>query len=371
METAKKKILIVDDSLEVIALCRRFLEYQGFQVSTALNGQMAIEKVLSDSPEAVLLDLILPDISGRDVLKRIKEINDETAVIFMTGYGGEEVAVDLMKAGAADYLSKPFTNEALLKSIKEALKIREAQIEDKKFAGFSSLERFFPFLAHEIRNPLHAIGGALAIIQRRSNLKDEVLARSVKIIQEEVQHLNDFVQECLDFVRPLTRSRFMEVEINEVLSVAINIVSHMFDELSKKIRIHLDTDPGLPKVYANYEEIKRAFLNILKNGFEAMENGGEITIKTEHNPGSFPGTVEILFTDTGAGIKEEKLKNLFSPFFTTKPRGTGLGLAICRRIISERHNGKIDVESKEGKGTTVKVELPTGPPKEPPGDSKV
>jgi signal transduction histidine kinase len=371
METAKKKILIVDDSLEVIALCRRFLEHQGFRVSIASNGQMAIERMASDSPEAVLLDLVLPDISGREVLKRIKEINDETAVIFMTGYGGEEVAVDLMKAGAADYLSKPFTNEALLKSIQEALKIREAYIEDKKFAGFSSLERFFPFLAHEIRNPLHAIGGALAIIQRRSNLKDEVLGRSVKIIQEEVQHLNDFVQECLDFVRPLTRSRFMEVEINEVLSVAINIVSHMFNELSPKIRIRLDTDSELPRVYANYEEIKRAFLNILKNSFEAMENGGEITIKTGYNPVSYPGTIEILFTDTGAGIKEEKLKNLFSPFFTTKPRGTGLGLAICRRIINERHNGKIHVESTEGKGTIVRVELPTGPPKETPGDSKV
>ena len=371
METSKKKILIVDDSLEVIALCRRFLEHQGFQVSTASNGQMAIEKVLSESPEAVLLDLVLPDISGREVLKRIKEINDDTAVIFMTGYGGEEVAVDLMKAGAADYLSKPFNNEALLKSLKEVLKIREAQKEDKKLAGFSSLERFFPFLAHEIRNPLHAIGGALAIIQRRSNLKDDVLVRSVKIIQEEVQHLNDFVQECLDFVRPLSKSRMIEVEINEVISVAINIVSHMFEELMQKIRIHLDTDPGLPRVTANYEEIKRTFLNILKNSFEAVENGGEITIKTGLNSDPYPGTIEILFTDNGPGIKKENSKHLFSPFFTTKARGTGLGLAICRRIITERHNGKIHVESEEGKGTTVKVELPIVPPKEPPGDRRI
>jgi signal transduction histidine kinase len=289
----------------------------------------------------------------------------------MTGYGGEEVAVDLMKAGATDYLSKPFNRETLLKSLKEVLKIREVQIEDKKVTGFSSLERFFPFLAHEIRNPLHAIGGALAIIQRRSDLKDEVLGRSIKIIQEEVQHLNDFVQECLDFVRPLTKSRFIEVEINEVLPVVINIVSHMFEELSPKIRIHLETDPGLPRVYANYEEIKRAFLNIVKNSFEAMENGGEITIKMGFNPDPYPGVVEVVFTDTGTGIKKEKLKNLFRPFFTSKVRGTGLGLPICRRIISERHNGKIRIESEEGKGTTVKVELPIGPPSEPSGDHKI
>lgn len=367
MESAKTKILIVDDSLEVIALCRRFLEYQGFQVSTATDGQMAIEKVQSESPEAVLLDLVLPDISGREVLKRIKEINEDTAVIFMTGYGGEEVAVDLMKAGAADYLSKPFDNETLSKSLKEVLQIREAQIEDKKVAGFSSLERFFPFLAHEIRNPLHAIGGALAIIQRRSNLKDEFLIRSIKIIQEEVQHLNDFVQECLDFVRPLSKSRMIEVEINEVISVAINIVSHMFEELTQKIRIHLDMNPGLPKVCANYEEIKRTFLNILKNSFEALEDGGEITIKTGFNPNPHPGIIEVIFADNGTGIKKEDSNHLFRPFFTTKARGTGLGLAICQRIITERHNGKIHVESEEGKGTTVKVELPIVPRKEPPG----
>lgn len=370
MESSKKKILIVDDSLELSLLFRRYLEEEGFQVSMASNGEMAIEKVLAESPEAVLLDLMLPDISGREVLKRIREINEDMAVIIMTGYGGEEVAVDLMKAGAADYLSKPFNIDSLSKSLREVLKIRDSQIEDKKHVGFSSLEKFFPFLAHEIRNPLHAIGGALAIIQRRCDLRDELLSRSFKIIQEEVQHLNDFVQECLDFVRPLAKGRFLEVEINEVISVVINIISHIFEERSRRIRIKTDLDPQLPKVCANYEEMKGAFLNILKNSFEAIEEEGEITIKTGFNPDPYPGNVEILFADDGVGVKKENLNYLFSPFYTSKVRGTGLGLAICRRIIVERHSGKIQVASKEGKGTTVKVELPMGPPQEVLGDQK-
>lgn len=345
------------------------MEDGDFQLSAASNGQMAIEKALAESPDVVLLDLILPDISGQDVLKRIKEISADTAVIVMTGHGGEDIAVKLMKAGAADYLSKPFDRETLLKSLEEVLKIRDSQIEDRKQAGFSSLEKFFPFLAHEIRNPLHAIGGALAIIQRRCNLNDEVLSRSVKIIQEEVQHLSDFVQECLDFVRPLTKSRFIEVEMNEVISVAINIISHMYEDRCRKIRIHTDLDPQLPKVYANYEEMKSAFLNILKNGFEAIEENGKITIRTSFNSNSQSGTVEILFTDDGMGIKKENVNDLFSPFYTTKVRGTGLGLAICRRIIVERHKGKIQVTSEGGKGTTVKVELPMEPPGEVLGDS--
>jgi len=368
MEAPKRKILIVEDNLEITEVLRRFLEYQGFQVSYALNGQTAMEKVSCESPDVVLLDLVLPDIPGKEVLKRIKAINDETAVIIITGYGGEEVAVDVMKAGADDYLAKPFANAALLNALNGAFKIREAHIEDKKYSRFPSFERFFPFLAHEIRNPLHAIGGALAIIKRRSNLRDEILAQSMKIILEEVQHLNEFVQECLDFVRPPAKSGLLEVEINEIISVAINILSHVFEEISQKIKITAETDPRLPKVYANYEEIKQAFLNILKNSIEAIKEGGEIIIKTCFQPDPPPGNVEVLFIDSGMGIRRENLKFLFSPFFTTKIRGTGLGLAICRRIIVERHNGKIHVESEEGKGTTVRVELPVNPPKELYGD---
>ena len=369
MESPETKILIVDDSPQITRLVERYLENGGFRLSAASGGQMAIEKTSAELPDVVLLDLRLPDISGQDVLKRIKEISADTAVIIMTGQGGEDIAVKLMKAGAADYLPKPFGREALLKSLGEVLKIRDSQMEDRKQAGFSSLEKFFPFLAHEIRNPLHAIGGAMAIIQRRCNLNDEVLSRSVKIIQEEVQHLSDFVQECLDFVRPVAKSRLIEVEMNEVITVVINIISHMFEDRSRQIKIHTDLDPELPTVYANYEEMKSAFLNILKNGFEAIGENGEITIQTRFNWNSFPGTVEILFTDDGTGIRKENVNDLFSPFYTTKVRGTGLGLAICRRIIVERHYGKIQVTSEEGKGTTVKVELPMEPPKEVLGET--
>jgi len=362
MSDTKRKILIVDDNLEFAEMVTRILGEEGYKVSIVPDGSTAIESVLSESPELVLLDLKLPDITGKEVLRRIKAINEDTAVIIITGYGGEQVAVDLMKAGAMDFLSKPVERENLLKAVKNVLEIRSAQIEDKQIENHSSLEKFFPFLAHEIRNPLHAIGGALAIIQRRSDLKDELLHRSIKIIQEEIQHLNGFVQECLDFVRPPQKGKFNEVEINEVISVVIDLVSHMFEELSGKIKITTEMDPQIPKIYANYEEIKQTFLNIVRNGFEAMEQGGEFIIRTCFKSDPAPGCVEIHFTDHGSGIKRENMKNLFHSFYTTKPMGTGLGLAICRRLIEERHKGKINIVSGEGKGTTVTVELPLSRP---------
>lgn len=312
METVRRRILIVDDNLEFAGMLSRLLESRGFQISIAPDGKTAIEKVLSESPELVLLDLKLPDITGEEVLKRIKKINEGPAIIVTTGYGGEQLAVNLMKAGAMDFLSKPIENEVLLKAVENGLKIHDTQIENKRCERYSPLENFFPFLVHEIRNPLHAISGALAIIRRRSDLKDEFLAKSIKIIQEEVHHLNEFVQECLDFVRPPTKSHFIEVEINEIISVVINIMSHMFEELYKKIRITTDMDPQLPKVYANYEEIKKAFLNIVKNSFEAIGEGGGLIIKAGLKSDPYPRYIEIVFIDNGMGIKKENMKSLFN-----------------------------------------------------------
>lgn len=359
MISETRKILIIDDNHEFANIIARVLEGQGYQILMAYDGNTALQKI-EEAPELVLLDLKLPDLPGEEVLKRIKGVKEDLGVIIITGYGNEQVAVELMKTGALDFLSKPFDNETLIEAVKNAFRIRDLQMEEKENKKFSSLEHFFPFLAHEIRNPLHAIGGALAVITRRVDLKDEILYKSIKIIQEEVEHLNKFVEECLDFVQPSIKSRFIEVDIKGLILAVVNMVSYMFEELLRKIKINVEIDSRLPKIYANYEEIKQVFVNILKNSFEAMSEG-EIGIKGSFKGNSNPGWVEILFQDNGPGIKNENLKYLFKPFHTTKLRGTGLGLAICRRIIVERHHGKIAVESEEGKGTTVKVYLPVKP----------
>jgi len=357
-KTIKPKILVVDDNIEFAKTVVRNLEKEGFQVSLASDGNAAILAASNESPDLVLLDLKLPDIPGVELLRIMKSINEDVAVIIITAYGGERVAIDLMKAGAIDFLSKPFNYEDLLNSINNAFKISDAQKEDKKHERYPHLEKFFPFLAHEIRNPLHAISGALAIIQRRSDLKDEILSQSTKVIQEEVQHLNEFVQECLDFVRPPSESRFVEIDVNEVISFIVNTMPHRFEELSQKISVTTELASQLPKFFGNYEEIKQAFLNIVRNGLEAMDEGGELIIRTSFQSEPKPGWVRVALVDHGLGMKEENLQFLFHPFFTTKPRGTGLGLAICKRVIVERHHGKIQIESLEGKGTTVTVELP-------------
>ena len=334
---------------------------ENFEAVTAENGWEALREISAELPPVVLLDLRLKDGSGHEVLRTLQGSLPNSTTIIITGCDDPGEKARLLEKPYIDFLSRPIENEILLMTVKNAWRDHESYIRKTDLDQYSSLERFFPFLAHELRNPLHAIGGALTIIQKRIDLKDEVLNRSARIIQEEIKHLNDFVQGCLDFVQPPARSRVTDVNINEVCHVVADLIPYMFEDQAKRVKIACDLDPGIPKVQARYEELKRAFVNILKNGFEATGDGGEIQIKTRtKRPSSDPSSeaVEILFTDNGSGIKKENLKNLFTPFFTTKLRGTGLGLAICRQIIVDGHRGKIDIQSEEGVGTLVRIELP-------------
>ena len=354
----ERKILIVDSDPLFAEDAASLLRNEKFEVITAQNGLEALREISIQNPPVILLDLRLKDGNAYEILRRLQGNPSNPTTIIITGCDDTTEKAYLLEKPYIDFLSKPIEQEILLMTIRDAWRDHESNGRKADLDQYSSLGRFFPFLAHELRNPLHAIGGALTIIQKRIDLKDEILNRSVRIIQEEIKHLNDFVQGCLDFVQPPAGSRVTDVNVNEVCRVVTELIPYMFEDSPKRVKIACDLDPGLPRVQARYEELKRAFLNILKNGFEAAEDGGEIHIKTRGQRASSPEGVEILFSDNGSGIKKENLKNLFSPFFSTKLRGTGLGLAIARQIIVDGHYGKIDIQSEEGIGTIVRIELP-------------
>ncbi len=353
-------ILVIDNDLNSAENTARLLRDQGYEVRVARDGSTALSIISNVSLDLVFLEYHLSDGKAGEIVDALLKRSLNSPKIILTNCDDEKIRADLLANRAVDFLSKPIEIDVLLRVVRNALKSKLPLREEEALDHFTSLEKFFPFLAHEVRNPLHAISGALTILQKRCDLKDDVVNRAVGIIKEEVGHLNGFVQECLDFVRPPVKSRLTEVDVNEVAGVVINVVFYMFEDLSKKIQLTKDFDRNLPRITANYEELKRAFLNILKNSFEAIRENGEIHVQTKFISDPAPGAVEISFSDNGAGIRKENLKNLFTPFFTTKLRGTGLGLAICHRIIAERHGGKISIESEEGNGATVTVQLPAG-----------
>lgn len=359
-----KIVLLVDHDREFIRTTKALLETNGYVVKTASSGKTAIEKVVSENPHLILLNLKVPGLPERELLKRIKKIDKEITVIVTDTNGGMGSA-DLLKCGVAEYFSKPIDSQNLLKILERAGRFLNFK-EEKKMGMDSLLEKFLPFWAHEIRNPLQAIGGAMTIIERRSNLEDRALEQSIGIVKEEVQTLTDFVQECLDYIKPPNKSNWGEININETILLVLNMMPFMFKSRFEQVTVTTSFDPQLSKVFANYEEIKKVLLNILKNGFESMNKTEkkELTIKTVNKGDKKNRWVEIIFSDTGEGIKKEDIQFIGTPFYTTKLRGTGMGLVICNRIIVERHNGKLSIESQENRGTTVTVKLPINQEKE-------
>jgi len=241
---------------------------------------------------------------------------------------------------------------------------KEAQL--RRADRLSALGQLSAGLAHEIRNPLGSIKGAVEI------LRDDYPAGHPKaeffgILLKEVDRLNDVLTNFLTFARPVT-PHLAPVDVRATLTALEGLVSGQARR--RRVQIFTSFHSGPSRVMADETLLKQAFLNIMLNSLEAMPEGGDLAISTRlawANPRSpqdaasppegRPEWLEVVFDDTGPGIPEEHLGRIFDPFFTTKKDGTGLGLAITHRII-ENHLGTIRVTSQRGKGTTFVASLP-------------
>ncbi len=209
-------------------------------------------------------------------------------------------------------------------------------------------------LAHEIRNPLVAIKTLTQLLPER--LEDEEFrSHFLSIASGEVERISHLVNELLDFARPSNPKLEFE-DINSILDGMILLVST--ESKKKHIQIQKQYLPDLPPVKVDREQIKQVFLNILLNAIDATPENGTLTVKTR----SFtkPGGelfLQVEFKDTGCGIPQEHLEEIFNPFFTTKTSGSGLGLSISNQIVQD-HKGYISVESQVNQGTSFFVNLP-------------
>ena len=209
-------------------------------------------------------------------------------------------------------------------------------------------------LAHEIRNPLVAIKTLTQLLPER--LDDEEFRNNfLQIASGEVDRIASLVTELLDFARPSDPKLDLE-DVNTILDGMILLVST--ETKKKQINITKKYTSDLPPVQVDREQIKQVFLNILLNAIEATRENGRIDVKTRSfiKPDGEP-YVQIEFTDTGSGIPEEYLEDIFNPFFTTKSTGSGLGLSISNQIIQD-HRGYIHVESQLHKGSSFFINLP-------------
>lgn len=233
------------------------------------------------------------------------------------------------------------------------------QEENRVLDRLSMMGTLASGLAHEIRNPLGGIRAAAEMLQRELNgSEDEEYAQ---MIVSEVDRLNQLITQLLDFAKP-KKLKKTSVNINQILSELLILQRSAIQK--RGISLKQEFDPSLPPVWGHEPSLKQAFLNLIKNALEAMEGGGTLRVATGYisdyrmqvGEGKPTPMAQVTIADTGAGIPEENLKSLFTPFFTTKPQGTGLGLMMTQRILKE-HESQLRVSSKVGEGTKFKVLL--------------
>ena len=204
-------------------------------------------------------------------------------------------------------------------------------------------------LAHELRNPLSAISGAVEILSTEAQQSD-VSYRLSRVATREIERLNLMVEDFLLLTSPEKVTNSKLVDLGQVVKDTINSFKNTVKR--EDILIEIDVDNGI-LVEADSYRLKQVFWNLLDNSMDSMPSGGKIEIKCTVEK----GIVNLSFSDEGEGIKEENFSRVFDPFFTTKEIGTGLGLAIVQKVV-EGYNGKISIYSSVGKGTKFVLSLP-------------
>jgi two-component system sensor histidine kinase AtoS len=214
-------------------------------------------------------------------------------------------------------------------------------------------------LAHEVKNPMAGIKVAMSVLAEEKYIQPEDQAVLRKVIGE-ITRLEGLMKEYLNFARP-QKPKLEEVHLNHLLNttLAFYLKAHTVGGKNEKIRIEKDLQE-IPPTQADISQLQQVFLNLFLNAVEAMPNGGTLSVRTR--PEEEGKMIRIEVADTGKGIREELMDQVFQPFFTTKTKGTGLGLAISRQLI-EQNAGTIGVSSRPGEGTQFTIRLPasTGP----------
>lgn len=371
MEDNAISILIVDDEENIRKTFGKILKLKGYNVEEAATGAAAIALVKEKFFNVVTLDIRLPDLIGLDVLRAIREINEETIVIMMTAYAAIDSSIDAMNNGAYSYLTKPLNMDAALAIIETALEKQRLSIENKRLMlelkkaneKLGEMDKrksdFVAKVSHEFKNPLTAIKLSLDLIldEKESEFNAEEKKEFLTDAKRSAERLIRLVTDLLDLSKIEAGKMEMRIEQFDIGLLVNEILNTYEKEFSKKKILfskNIASDLGL--IWADRDKICEVIINLLTNAMKYTPDGGAVGIKLINKDN------ELYFEifDTGPGIPEEYKDKIFDKFeriTAESAEGTGLGLLIAKDIV-ELHKGRIWVESEAGKGSRFIFILP-------------
>lgn len=388
---AGEKILITDDEEVIVELASLLLKKRGFNVVTASNGEECLNMIAEHEPALVLLDYMMPVKNGLEALKQIRIDYPDVYVMMFTGKGSEEVAVAAMKAGAADYIQKPFVNQSLLAQIDTVLARRHVEVENHKLdeerelfqreikewnkelekrvrqksqelecahqeiiqaEKLAAVGHVSAGMAHEIRNPLNSINLFAQILLAETEFNDENKGYLNKIISE-VERIDNILIQMLASSKNDEKDT-QKVNMIEVIETVMTSSKPLLE--SQNIKLNLEIAQNVPLFQAAPLEVEQIFTNLIGNALYEMPDGGTLGVSLD----SDAEKLKIKISDTGSGIPQKNIQRIFDPFFTTREKGTGFGLSVVLRIVNSC-GGKIWVENQPEKGACFFIELPLLP----------
>ncbi len=366
-------ILVAEDDPAAAEMLGILLGRSGYRVRVVVNGA-AVLPCLDEGPlpDIVLLDWMLPLVSGIEVCRKIRQRWNALAlpILMVTAKADSESKAAGFEAGANDYITKPFLGAELRARVAAHLRVKTLSDERRAMDEYlmereklSTLGLLVSGVAHDLNNPLAAISGFTQLLREEETNVDK--RDSLDGILVEVKRCNRIVADLLSFARRHTPER-TEIDLAEVLRRTVGMRERHL--LLTGVTPLISIEPGLPRVVGDEHQLQQVFVNIVMNAEHALrERGTTLSVSARRLPGAQAGQlVAIDFFNDGPPIPDDVRDRIFEPFFTTKgsDEGTGLGLAIARRVIVE-HGGKIGVDTDEI-GTTFTIVLPLdGPARAP------
>lgn len=362
------KILIVDDVMSNVLLLKELLTNEKFAIATASNGRQALEQVEKENPDLVLLDVMMPDMSGFEVAQHLKS-NPNTAdipIIFLTALNSTADIVKGFQVGANDFISKPFNKEELIIRVTHQISLVAAKRlilskTEELQRTIAGRDKLYSVIAHDLRSPMGSIKMVLNMLIL--NLPSEKIGAEMYELLTMANQTTEDVFSLLDNLLKWTKSQigklnvvYQDVDLVEVTDGVIEIFS-MVASL-KKIRIH-EMKPEKMMVNADIDMLKTVVRNLLSNAIKFSKENSEVLVKMEE----VDGMAVVSVQDYGCGISEEGQKKLlhtdthFSTFGTNNEEGSGLGLLLCKDFVV-KNGGKLWFTSKEGEGSIFSFSIP-------------
>jgi len=347
------KILIVDDNIENLKVVGNILQSEQYDIAVSLNGESAINVLLNNEIDLILMDIMMPEIDGLETCRRIKRIDTlkEIPLIFLTAKAQTNDILEAFEAGGVDYIFKPFNRLELLARVHTHLDLFLSKRKLKEL--YKNRDMIYSIIAHDIKAPFNKITQFLQLLNGGyidSNSYD--FKELLDILDTETQKTNGLIDELIEWGQLLMNENTNQLQSNYLKPIIDTVIAFLKQQSdSKDLEIQNNVDEKV-KIICNEKSMKVIIRNLLANAIKFTPTGGEITFSTEDNGQK----IAILLEDSGIGMSKEVVEKLFvrNEFYksngTNKEKGSGLGLQIIKDMI-QKNKAELNVNSIANEGT--------------------